>query len=95
VCIAEHTRGGEFKEEILTAFGIKGYKGEMISPLYEECTKLIIVYFLWEKEVKRKGLSYFPLVSFFYYDCPKYFDYSQEEIKIFNRIISTFRFIEK
>ncbi len=89
--------GGVFKEEIITSFGNKGYKGKMTVPYGEECytNNEMIVYFTLKKEVKLKDKNFLPLVAIHYLDCQKYFNFSQKEVEVFDRVVSSFRYIEK
>jgi len=94
--------GGEIEKEILTKFGIKGYKAKVPWPTYgwdkwyDECPELKVGYFVSNKKnVINKEIGYFPVIGFYYYDCPKYIDFEKDEIEIFEEVLSTFRFIRK
>lgn len=98
-CLRRGGYEGKFEKEITSNFGVKGYKGRLTYP-YQECYPLniVVVYFPLKKFEKRPGepgKGDRLLLEFSYLDCPQYFDFGPEEIEVFNKIISSFRFIEK
>ena len=106
-CIFGYNKGGKFEKEIITNFGVRGYKGRTIisfGPLWgplselksgDGCNSKIVVYTPLKGEIISNGRKFLPLLDISYTDCPSFIDYSEREIKIFEMIFSSVRFIEE
>ena len=90
----------DFEEEIITNFGVKGYKGKgggyyygikgtgvqaVIFPILKE------IY--WDKTRVKWGETYFRPILIIYCDLETH--HTDEDIEIFNKIVSSFRYIKK